>query len=208
MMRILEALQTEHRLIERVAGALVTFAEESPLDGAALGSFCDFLASYADEHHHGMEESILFRALRDAELPEQGPIAMLRAEHADNRAAIEALRSGADGGELAAHARRFCARLWEHIDKEESVLFPEIEVRLALERARLDRELDALEPVDERLVQLGESLAVRFPPRTVVPGFARGDGCSACRHFGDACQGVEREWWTETEWEGFHSRDF
>jgi hypothetical protein len=29
-----------------------------------------------------------------------------------------------------------------------------------------------------------------------------------CRDFGDGCDGIEREWWTEQVWEGFHSRDF
>lgn len=216
-MRILEELQQEHRLIEKVAGALVTFADGArggPRDDEALGSFCTFFREFADVHHHGKEEAILFRALRDVELPEKGPIALLLEEHAENRAAIAAIAATTDAVELAARTQRFCARLWEHIDKEDSVLFPEIEVRLALERSRLERDLAELARKEDgrlssaALVALGESLVARFPPRTELPGVSRGEGCSACRHFGDTCEGVEREWWSETEWEEFHSRDF
>jgi hemerythrin-like domain-containing protein len=216
-MRIVDELQREHRLIERVAGALVTFAEHARSAGRdpeALAAFCTFFDEYADAHHHGKEEAILFRALLDVELPEKGPIAALRQEHADNRVAVAELRGTVDPAELADRSARFCAHLWEHIDKEDSVLFPEVLVRLELEKGRVERELAQLDQGDERqaalaaLVALGESLASRFPPRTELPGFERGEGCSACRHFGDTCEGVEREWWSEAEWESFRSRDF
>jgi hemerythrin-like domain-containing protein len=214
-MRIVDVLREEHRLIERVAGSLVAFVEDAKAlsDRAeVLASFCTFFASYADARHHAMEEDVLFRALRDVELPEQGPIAALRAEHASNREAIAAIRAteDLDDPELGARARGYCAHLWEHIDKEDSVLFPEVEVRLVLEGERLDRELAAFEArADARpLVALGESLVRRFPPRAALPGVFRGEGCSVCRHFGDRCQGIEREWWSELEWEAFRSRDF
>lgn len=216
-MRIVEGLQHEHRLIEQVAGSLVTFAESA--DGladraAVLEAFCTFFAEYADAHHHAKEEDILFRALLDVDLPEKGPIALLRAEHAANREAIDRLRAlgAADrfgDAEFAALARHYCAHLWEHIDKEDSVLFPEIEVRLRLEQVRLDRELDALEEKSDvsALIALGESLIARFVPRTQLPGVFRGEACPACRHYGDTCEGIEREWWSENEWDTFHSRD-
>jgi len=218
-MRILERLRHEHRLIERVAGSLVAFADaagavERPAE--TLGAFCDFFSGYADARHHAMEEDILLRALRDVELPEEGPIAVIRAEHAQNRAAIGALRAMAREGRLDAPgltetARHYCARLWEHIDKEDSVLFPECETRLRLEGARLDRELDAHDARHgdgAALAALGASLVERFAPRATLPGVFRGEGCAVCRHFGDGCQGVEHAWWSELEWESFRARDF
>ena len=217
-MRILDRLREQHRLIEQVAGSLVAFADRARAverPGEALESFCSFFDGYADAHHHAMEENILLRALRDAGLPETGPIAMIEAEHAGNREDIRKLRAlgGSeqfDDPAFAATARQYCARLWEHIDKEDSVLFPEIETRLVLEREKLDREFDAAEKAGEgiaALAELGASLVGRFPPRQELPGVIRGEGCTPCRHFGIGCQGVEREWWSDLEWESFHSRD-
>ena len=214
MTALLEGLRREHRLIEEVAGALVAFAAQPTRADADLAAFCTFFGSYVDEHHHGKEEGVLFPALRARELPERGPLAMLRTEHEDNRRAITELRAGgASDPALAGRARRFCARLWEHIDKEDSVLFEEAEVRLVLERQEIERQLAAHDEEHAaraaELVLLGQELVKRFPPD---PGFAatifRGEGCSACRHFGDGCDGIEREWWTDAEWEGFRSRDF
>jgi len=209
-MRIVDRLREEHRLIERVAGSLVTFTSSGlvPEHRETLTAFCDFFASYADAYHHGKEEQIVLRALLDAQLPEAGPIAMIREEHDENRAAIVALRACPDG-EAATLAIRFCARLWEHIDKEDSVLFGEVEVRLALEATRLERELDEFEARSvglSSLAQVGESLVARFPPITVLPGIGRGDGCVMCRHFGERCQGIEREWWGELERDEFFAR--
>lgn len=218
-MRILERLRQEHRLIERVAGSLVTFADgaltaERPAE--TLDAFCDFFSGYADARHHAMEEDILLRALRDAELPEEGPIAVIRGEHAQNRVTVDALRALSRAGRfddprLVETARAYCARLWEHIDKEDSVLFPECEARLRLERPRLDRELDAHDALHgdgAALAAVGAALVERFAPRAALPGVFRGEGCAVCRHFGDGCQGVEHAWWSELEWESFHARDF
>lgn len=217
-MRILRRLREEHRLIERVAGSLAAFAEttrQGASRGETLRSFCAFFEGFVDRYHHAKEEEILLPALIAAPLPESGPIAMLRGEHAENRVTIASIRAlaepgrrdGAAGAALAAH---YCARLWEHIDKEDSVLFGEVEVRLALEAGRLDSELDAFEARTgdlASLAELGASLVERFPPRTELPGVMRGDGCVMCRHYGDGCQGIEREWWSELEWEDFWARN-
>ena len=32
----------------------------------------------------------------------------------------------------------------------------------------------------------------------------RGDGCFMCRAHGETCDGLEAEWWTDTEWEEFY----
>lgn len=46
----------------------------------------------------------------------------------------------------------------------------------------------------------GERLVREHPP-TDDPGALRGEGCVICRSFGSGCDGVEREWWSELEWE-------
>ena len=34
----------------------------------------------------------------------------------------------------------------------------------------------------------------------------RGDGCIACPSFGTSCDGLEREWWTDLDWEDMYDR--
>lgn len=217
-MRILDELVRHHRLIERVAGSLVTFASRpgaSARPAETLERYCTFFEQYADAYHHAMEEDVLLVALREAGLPEKGPIGMIREEHVENRAAVRALRAFGAEGRLedpgfAEAARRYCARLWEHIDKEDSVLFPEIGTRLALERAKLDAGLEAAEKEASGisgLEALGAELVAGFTPVEELPGVIRGEGCTPCRHYGEGCQGVEREWWSDLEWDEFYRRD-
>ena len=34
----------------------------------------------------------------------------------------------------------------------------------------------------------------------------RGDGCVACPSYGNTCDGLEHEWWTEHDWEDARER--
>jgi hemerythrin-like domain-containing protein len=138
-MILLDELHAEHEVIERVAGALLTYANEpgagrSAEDGAA---FLRFFRLYAGHFHHAREEDILFAALRDrAGLPaDRGPIATMIADHgrmADLLNEVEAgLGTGAVGAaRLPESAAAYVHALWHHIDAENSVLFPECGPRL------------------------------------------------------------------------------
>ena len=84
-MILIDELQTEHEVIERVAGAFLTYAaipsaERRAEDAAA---FLRFFRLYANHFHHAREEDTLFAALRDrAGLPsDRGPIATMVADH-------------------------------------------------------------------------------------------------------------------------------
>ena len=48
----------------------------------------------------------------------------------------------------------------------------------------------------------GERLVLRYPP-TSDHAAIRGEGCVVCASYGVDCDGVEREWWNESEWEEF-----
>jgi hemerythrin-like domain-containing protein len=60
-------LMIEHRLIERMIALMSAAAEKIDRDGAAdmdfIRTVVDFIRVYADQLHHGKEESILFRDL-------------------------------------------------------------------------------------------------------------------------------------------------
>ena len=81
------------------------------------------------------------------------------------------------------------------------MLLPEAEERL---RRVNVRELAGREPSPDQLAarETGVRLVARYAPSD-DPGAARGEGCVVCPSFGVDCEGVEREWWNEFEWEEF-----
>ncbi|MFO0600717.1 MAG: hemerythrin domain-containing protein [Myxococcaceae bacterium] len=217
-MKLLEELQAEHSLIERVVGSLRTWAEaytagNAPAaDGAA---FLRFFRLYAGDFHHAREEDVLFRALvKESGLPrDQGPIAVITHDHAMMAGLLTELehlvRARESGGPLSNDhirdvARRYAHQLWHHIDAENTVLFPECKPRL---RAQGVNELSGRGPTDAELSARaeGEALVARWAPMSDHDAY-RGEGCIMCPAYGTTCRGLEREWWSESEWEEVHDR--
>ena len=68
-------LMIEHRLIERMIAAmrkeLTLFEKEKTVDPEFLERAVDFIRTYADRCHHGKEEDILFRELRERRLKDE-----------------------------------------------------------------------------------------------------------------------------------------
>jgi len=210
-MRLVEELRVEHVLVDRVAGSLIRFAERET-DGEtsveAITDFVHFFRVFVAGYHHRREEETLFTALVErAEVPgDRGPIPVIEAEHRVAAELVDEFEiAKASGGNTADVARRLAHHLWEHIDKEESVLLPESADRLR--RNGLTR-LDGREPTaeEEFARQLGERLTERFPPLD-DSGIVRGDGCIACSAFGDTCGGIETEWWNTWERQHYRSMD-
>ncbi len=218
-MLLLDELRAEHARVDGVLGALRTYVarrlggEAGPRDGAR---FASFFRLYADGFHHAREEGVLLPALVEhLELPRaRGPIAAIKQDHVELRATLASLAPLLDaplGGALGeARARldtlaiAYSRGLWLHIDAEDSVLFPECEERLT--RAGV-RELPTRPPTAEEAAARddGDALVERWPP-LVDLGIVRGEGCAICPSFGVRCDGVEREWWSELEWEEFPDR--
>ncbi len=217
-MKLLDALQDEHRLIDRVLGSFRAYVvglvdgTADPDDGRR---FAAFFTRFAGHFHHDREERVLFRALvTQAELPaDRGPVYALGREHAELEAWLREMTpllvqgplSADDRDRLQALATRYSRALWRHIDAENSVLFPQSEERL---RRCGVREL-ADRPPSEAEAAAREGAAAlleRYPPVEDAV-LTRGDGCFLCRAHGETCNGLEAEWWTELEWEEFHIRD-
>lgn len=204
-MRLLDELRAEHDLIDRVLGSLRTWVlspEVEPGDGAR---FLRFFRRYAGDFHHAREEQILFVALaREAELPlERGPIAALTAEHHRFTSLLNELEPlllrGVADERLTALAIEYSRGLWHHLDAENSVLLPESEDRL---RVHYVKELPSRSPADEERLALADGLALNERYAALLdPDVIRGDGCIMCPSYGDGCRGLEREWWTASEWE-------
>jgi hemerythrin-like domain-containing protein len=212
--RLLDDLKAEHDLIEKVLGSLRTFVDlrlQGAGDATDATGFVAFFRGYAAGYHHAREEDVLFPALvKDAELPEDtGPVPALLAQH---RAMAQTLGElapllGADlsgareRDRMVELAMRYSRALWAHIDAENSVMLPESEKRLRrVGVLELDGRAPTLEEAAAR--EAGERLVERYPP-SYDPGAVRGEGCVVCASFGVDCDGVEREWWNEFEWEEF-----
>ena len=213
-MRLLGELRAEHELIDRVAGSLRTFAaarargEGEAADGA---SFRRFFRLWAGAWHHAREEEVLFPALAaKAELsPAHGPIAAFVEQHREMAKVLDALDplldradlSEAEGARLVDLATAYTRELGRHIDAENSVLLRESEVRL---RQVNVLELEGRAPTGDELAARaeGERLAAAWP-FTADAGGVRGEGCVVCPSYGTTCQGVEAEWWNDSEWEEF-----
>jgi hemerythrin-like domain-containing protein len=207
MMRLLEQLRRDHELIDDLAGALWTWAQRCEAGDADVvedGSrFAQVLEHWVEGVHHRNEEQVLFTALVErAEVPgERGPLAVLRREHREMQSLGEQL-DAAEAEVAATAARRLARLLWEHVDKENSVLFPEAEQRLVRGGVRELEPLPRL-PDGDRARELAEELLVRYPPGE-DPDMVRGEGCIACSAFTVDCAGIEGEWWNL--WERAYQR--
>lgn len=217
-MRLIEDLRAEHETIERVLGSLRTYVdlrsrgEADPGDGAG---YLRFFRLFAGTWHHAREEDTLFPALaRHLELPpDSGPIFSIVDQHRRMAAILDglapllsAVRATPEETEsLRELSTRYAHDLLAHIDAENSVLLPESDERL---RQAGVHELSMREPTAEELSAKseGERLADLYPP-TIHPGVVRGEGCVICPSYGTTCGGLEREWWTDEEWEAFENRD-
>ena len=84
-------LMIEHRLIERMIGIikriLSQIEKEEKVDPVFVDTTVDFIRTYADRTHHGKEEDILFRDLKERKLSEEDERLMndLIEEHVQGR---------------------------------------------------------------------------------------------------------------------------
>lgn len=211
-MRLLEELQAEHALIERAAGSLRTWAEafaagRAPADDGR--AYLRFFRLWAGDFHHAREEAVLLPALTSVVgLPgDRGPVAVILKDHVELKGLLDALEGRVEASAAAdapALARAYVHRLWHHIDAENTVLFPESAPRLKRHGVR---ELDGRAPTKAELAakREGEALVEKYPPKEDREIF-RGESCIMCPAYGSSCDGLEKEWWTESEWDEIHDR--
>ncbi len=137
-MKPTEVLMREHRIIEQVLNCLEVLAHraeaEATLDTEAAAQAIDFFRTFADRCHHGKEETHLFPMMEAKGFsPEAGPTAVMRIEHDQGRSHVRAMDEavgnlGRDAAsarqQFITHARDFVQLLREHIQKEDTCLFP------------------------------------------------------------------------------------
>jgi hemerythrin-like domain-containing protein len=149
------------RVLERIGGKLEA---GGTVDVGHLERAIDFIKGFADRCHHGKEEDFLFPAMEKAGVPCcGGPLGVMLREHAEGRCFVRGMAwsaAGAGRGDPALtaffveNARGYAALLRQHIGKEDRVLFPMADARLAPER---QKELQArFAEVEEKVVGPGK----------------------------------------------------
>ena len=177
----IRVLMAEHRFIERfldaARGCAARLADPAgtALSRSDLARIAAFIREFADAHHHGKEEEILFATMIEHGFSDTtGPLAVMLSDHTEGRRLTGIVREiGGRTGDLTADERREAAAalsayaelLSAHIWKEDQVLYPMAERALAGEPwdgvsarcAAFDTAKEATgEP--ERLRALGEEL--------------------------------------------------
>jgi hemerythrin-like domain-containing protein len=157
-LRCTDLLRGEHKLILRAAYVLEAMAGQVPADGEPnlrdVQTLLMFLRKFADNHHQGKEETVLFPALRRFELPATGPLRHMMFEHEQDRSLIDGIEDAVlshHGANFVYYAKRLANILTTHIYKEDHILFDlaatvltkEDDARLEREMARFDEDLDA-----------------------------------------------------------------
>jgi hemerythrin-like domain-containing protein len=132
-------LMIEHRLIERmlaiIGRCLADTEKTGRIDPLFVDRVIDFISIYADRVHHGKEEDILFRDMKNRNLSDADRQMMeeLIAEHAFGRKTNQALaranelyRAGDSSAleGITASLRALAEFYPKHIEKEDKVFFP------------------------------------------------------------------------------------
>ncbi|HPR63436.1 MAG TPA: hemerythrin domain-containing protein [Thermoanaerobaculia bacterium] len=208
----LAQLIRHHDLIDRMTGSMRTLlhlVQQGSADPAELKNYLDFHQNFMVLFHHEREE-VLFRALEEKGLSgKQGPLFLLREEHREMRQMIETLytmiSSVTDPEAVSKNVTTLSHWIWEHVDKENSVLFTEVPRHIPQDTRETDLKvyLEEEERFAPWLIRV-ERCTQRHPP--MRPDIIRGPGCVQCRHFTVRCDGMEHEWWREEDWKNLHIR--
>ncbi len=159
-MKAIEQLENEHEGIKIVFRILKQMCDslksDQTLNISHFEGILEFFQIFVDKCHHGKEEDLLFPEMIQAGIPEQGPIAVMLSEHTTGRSHIKAIgqmltrfKSGdtAVAEALAQECEQYISLMRDHIEKENTILYPMGESRFSKE-------------TDERLYQSFETLEV------------------------------------------------
>ena len=133
-MRITDRFRSEHEEFGVRLAALRRLNEDGAYAATIVGAVRALSRPLLD--HAEREERALFPALAGALGGEDGPLAVLTAEHRRLNDLVERMLAAPPLLELAPLVRAFVALLQAHIAKEEGALFPAAEAILGDERLR------------------------------------------------------------------------
>jgi hemerythrin-like domain-containing protein len=150
----------EHRLILRSVYVLQAMAEQSRAgkmpEDEDVDKLLDFLKRFADDHHQGKEEAVLFPCLRELSNGPNNALRMMMFEHEQERSLVvgleDALRTHKHQ-DFAYYGGRLAEILSTHIYKEDNILFTLVERTISRD-------------VDERVAREMWAYDESLPPAT------------------------------------------
>lgn len=167
-MNYIELMIDEHRHIKRMLAVIRKYCykvlKSEPVDYNDFFGLIDFVRNYADQHHHGKEEKLLFNRM----VEELGPAAEKLVKHGmlvehdlgrlhiqELEAAVHKVMEGDDEARLdvIANAISYVNLLHRHIEKEDNVVYQfaqknlskEIQDNLEKECALFEQDAEAKE---------------------------------------------------------------
>lgn len=143
MAQILATLRQEHEETSRlldVLGRQVGLLEDDGSFDSELITLATYFTSFPARFHHEKEE-LLVRKLETRDHAAAAAVRDIKNEHKDLAEAAQSLTEMAQGldshqisfGDFTAHARRFIDLYRQHIETEESYIFPAAEWSLTIE---------------------------------------------------------------------------
>lgn len=169
-MNAIELMVEEHKYIKRMLAVIRAYCfkvlQGETVDYNDFFKMIDFVRGYADQHHHGKEEQMLFNKM----ISELGGAAEklvrygMLVEHdlgrlyiANLEAAVTKVLEGDEEAKLDLIANAICYAelLHRHIDKEDSVVYTFAEKNLSKDSlAKLQQECNSFEKqAEEQLIQ-------------------------------------------------------
>lgn len=147
----IDHLIQEHRLILRSVYVLQAMAEQAhtgkmPAD-EDVDKLLDFLKRFADDHHQGKEEAVLFPCLRQATTGPSNALRMMMFEHEQERSLVRGLEDATrthKNEDFAYYGGRLAEILSTHIHKEDHILFTLVERTISKDTdAQVTQEMSA-----------------------------------------------------------------
>lgn len=137
-MKAIEILVKEHdsilKMIQITQNLLNSQDDKTKINIDHVEKIIDFIRNFADKYHHLKEEDMLFVEMENQGMSrENGPIAVMLMEHDEGRSyikqaaeAVEKFKLGDQSAfdQLKDNLLNYCTLLSNHINKENSILYP------------------------------------------------------------------------------------
>ncbi len=121
-------LRREHQVLLRALAVLERagrrWVARQPVDDAVLTDLVALLRRFAEQCHHGKEETHLFPSMRAKGIAAEGEIGRLLAAHSEEHDYLGTLSGYASGAERAAAALLYVGVMRKHIEAEDRTIFP------------------------------------------------------------------------------------
>jgi hemerythrin-like domain-containing protein len=137
-MNPIQSLEADHDVILRILESTIKICDRMDagdlVPAEHLENLVRFIREFADGTHHAKEEDILFPAMEQAGIPNDGgPVGIMLIEHNQGREFVAGLAEGIAGykagdpegiPQVMENARAYVVLLFQHIQKENQVLYP------------------------------------------------------------------------------------